>query len=179
MAPRRVEMLLIMSIVVALWGATMAQSQSSCTNVLISLSPCLDYITGNASTPSSTCCSQLAYVVRTQPLCLCEVVNIGASSIAASLNINQTKALSLPTACNVQTPPISSCPASASSSPGVTVSSIPNSPSGTGSNIDSSTTRGSRSVGGSSHGNSSSPAFPSSLLLFFVFAITFTFTFTT
>lgn len=107
--------LMSMSLVVALLGVTVtvtvaqSQSSSSCTNVLLSLSPCLDYITGNASTPSSDCCSQLASVVRSQPQCLCEVVNGGASSIAATLNINQTRALALPTACNVQTPPISTC----------------------------------------------------------------------
>lgn len=118
MAPsiRIIEMpLMSMSLVVALLGVTVtvtvaqSQSSSSCTNVLLSLSPCLDYITGNASTPSSDCCSQLASVVRSQPQCLCEVVNGGASSIAATLNINQTRALALPTACNVQTPPISTC----------------------------------------------------------------------
>ncbi|XP_027353000.1 non-specific lipid-transfer protein-like protein At2g13820 [Abrus precatorius] len=180
MAPRRgIEMLLSMSLVVALLGATLAQSESSCTNVLLSLSPCLDYITGNASTPSSVCCSQLGFVVRTQPLCLCEVVNSGASSIAASLNINQTKALLLPSACNVQTPPISTCSGSASSSSGVSVSNIPNSPSGIGSNTYSSTTGGSRSVGGSYHENSSSTTLPCSLLLLFLFATTLTFSFKT
>ncbi|TKY62428.1 Non-specific lipid-transfer protein [Spatholobus suberectus] len=179
MAPRRIEMLLSMSLVVALWGATLAQSQSSCTNVFISLSPCLDYVTGNVSTPSSSCCSQLAFVVRSQPLCLCEVVNGGASSIAASFNINQTRALALPTACNVQTPPISTCSGSASSSSGVSISNFPNSPSGIGSNTVSSTTGGSRSVGGLSHGNSSSTKLPCSLLVMFVLATTLTFTFRT
>lgn len=113
MAQRNIEMLLLsISLVVAsLWGITftVAQSQSSCINVLLSLSPCLDYITGVSSTPSSNCCSQLASVITSQPQCLCEVVNGDASSIAASLNINQTQALGIPTACNLQTPPISTC----------------------------------------------------------------------
>ncbi|KAK7285318.1 hypothetical protein RJT34_20085 [Clitoria ternatea] len=174
MAARRVEVLMCMSLVVALWGTTMAQSQSSCTNVLLTLSPCLDYITGNAPTPSSACCSQLAFVVSSQPLCLCEVVNGGASSIAASLNINQTKALTLPAACNVQTPPISTCRSISSSSAGVPVSNIPNSPSGIGSNIISSTTGDGRSVGGSSHShvNSSYTKLPCYLLVMFLFAMT-------
>ena len=108
-------MLLRLCFVVALWGATSAQPQSSCTNVFISLAPCLDYVTGNASTPSSSCCSQLSYVVTSQPLCLCEVVSGAASSIAASFNINQTRALSLPTSCNIQTPPLSTCTGTTSS----------------------------------------------------------------
>ncbi|WVZ08022.1 hypothetical protein V8G54_021368 [Vigna mungo] len=115
MAPRRIEMLLRLCLVMALWGGTLAQSQSSCTNVFISLAPCLDYVTGNASNPSSSCCSQLAYVVSSQPLCLCEVVSGAASTIAASFNINQTRALALPTSCNIQTPPLTTCTGTTSS----------------------------------------------------------------
>ncbi|KAI3511546.1 hypothetical protein L1887_18701 [Cichorium endivia] len=90
----------------ALYGGATAQS-SGCTSVLISLSPCLNYISGNTSTPSSGCCSQLASVVQSQPQCLCQVLNGGGSSLG--LSINQTQALALPEACNVQTPPTSRC----------------------------------------------------------------------
>ncbi|CAN1807954.1 Non-specific lipid transfer protein GPI-anchored 5 [Linum perenne] len=84
-----------------------ARAQSDCTNVLISLSPCLNYITGNSSTPSQQCCGQFATVVRTSPLCLCQLLNGGGSSFG--VNINRTRALELPRACNVQTPPVSRC----------------------------------------------------------------------
>lgn len=90
----------------ALYGGSMAQS-SGCTSALISLSPCLNYISGNTSTPSSGCCTQLSSVVQSQPECLCQVLNGGGSSLG--LNINQTQALELPKACNVQTPPTSRC----------------------------------------------------------------------
>ena len=92
---------------VLLCGHGMAQSSSGCTNVIISMSPCLNYISGNSSTPSSGCCTQLASVVKSQPQCLCEVLNGGGSSLG--LNINQSQALELPKACNVQTPPTSQC----------------------------------------------------------------------
>nr|AFK42199.1 unknown [Lotus japonicus] len=186
MAPRRIEMQLstFLLVVVALCvSTTVAQSQSpessACTDVLISLSPCLDYIIGSASTPSSGCCSQLSFVVKSQPQCLCEVVNGGASSIAASLNINQTQALTLPSACNVQTPPITTtCTGSASSSTsptGVSVSNFPNSPSG--SSTVSSWTGGSGIVRGSYHENSSSTKLQCSLLVLFLFATTLIFNF--
>ncbi|PKH98233.1 hypothetical protein CRG98_049722, partial [Punica granatum] len=55
-----------------LWAGAAAQSSLDCTNVLISMSPCLNYIRGNSSTPSSNCCSQLASIVRSQPQCLCQ-----------------------------------------------------------------------------------------------------------
>ena len=97
---------LILIVVTVFWAGATAQS-SSCTNVLISMSPCLNYITGNSSNPSSQCCQQLASVVRSSPQCLCEVLNGSGSSLG--ININQTQALALPGACNVQTPPINRC----------------------------------------------------------------------
>ncbi|KAF7150753.1 hypothetical protein RHSIM_Rhsim02G0026700 [Rhododendron simsii] len=114
MANRRIGMelvLVVAAVVVAvLWGGAAAQSSSSsnsCTNVLISMSPCLNYITGNSSEPSSSCCQQLATVVRSQPQCLCAALNGGGSSMG--INVNQTLALALPGACGVQTPPVSRC----------------------------------------------------------------------
>ncbi|KAM3735260.1 hypothetical protein ACB098_10G075100 [Castanea mollissima] len=125
MADKRMQIALAFVLVAALCGGSMAQSSSSCTNVIISMSPCLNYITGNSSTPSSSCCTQLASVVRSQPQCLCEVLNGGASSLG--ININQTQAMALPGACNVQTPPISQCKASSpANSPAGTPSSSGN-----------------------------------------------------
>lgn len=96
---------LAMVLVTMLWGGVTAQT--GCTTVLLTLSPCLNYVTGNSSTPSSSCCSQLASVVQSQPQCLCTLVNGGSSSFG--ITVNQTLALQLPGACNVQTPPISKC----------------------------------------------------------------------
>ncbi|KAK1259711.1 Non-specific lipid-transfer protein 3 [Acorus gramineus] len=107
-----------------LW-AHEAEAQSSCTSSIVSLSPCLNYITGNSSTPTSSCCSQLASVVKSEPQCLCTVLNGGGSSLG--LNINQTQALGLPGACNVQTPPVSRCNSAAAGGP----SGSPASPSAT------------------------------------------------
>ncbi|XP_020579804.1 non-specific lipid-transfer protein-like protein At2g13820 [Phalaenopsis equestris] len=98
-----------------------AASQSSCTTVLLGLSPCLNYIIGSSSTASSSCCSQLGNVVQSQPQCLCTLINGGVPII--SIALNRTRALALPGACNIQTPPVSLCkvigggPSSLSSSP--------------------------------------------------------------
>ncbi|XAR58561.1 hypothetical protein NMG60_11014002 [Bertholletia excelsa] len=104
MAARKKETALTIVLVATLWAGAM--SQPSCQTVLIGLSPCLDYITGKSSTPSSGCCTQLANVVGTQPQCLCEVIN---NSSSLGISINQTQALELPKICNVETPPVSSC----------------------------------------------------------------------
>lgn len=93
------------AVVVMGWNG--AAAQSGCTMALVSLSPCLNYVSGNSSTPSSSCCSSLTSVVGSQPQCLCALLNGGASNLGIA--VNQTLALALPAACKVQTPSVSRC----------------------------------------------------------------------
>ncbi|KAM0038112.1 putative plant non-specific lipid-transfer protein/Par allergen [Helianthus debilis subsp. tardiflorus] len=88
------------------WGGSMAQS--GCTSVLIGMAPCLNYVTGSSKTPSSSCCSSLANVVKSQPQCLCTALD-GSTLASLGININKSTALGLPRACNVKTPPVSRC----------------------------------------------------------------------
>ncbi|KAL4564658.1 hypothetical protein LXL04_028726 [Taraxacum kok-saghyz] len=88
------------------WEGTM--SQSGCTNTLIGMAPCLNYVTGNSKTPSSSCCSSLENVVTSQPQCLCTALD-GSTMAALGININKTIALALPGACHVNTPPVTRC----------------------------------------------------------------------
>ncbi|XP_014523921.1 non-specific lipid-transfer protein-like protein At2g13820 [Vigna radiata var. radiata] len=106
MAQGRMKMGVVL-VMMSMMCAGAAALSPTCASVLLSLSPCLNYIDGNSSTPSSSCCLQFANVVSSQPRCLCEVFNGGAASLGVP--INQTKALTLPTACNVHTPPVSRC----------------------------------------------------------------------
>ncbi|MQL81805.1 hypothetical protein Taro_014270 [Colocasia esculenta] len=97
---------LVAAVVAALVAGTSAQS-SGCTTVIISLAPCLGFIQGNSTAPPSTCCTQLASVVQSQPRCLCQVLNGGTGPLVIA--VNRTQALALPAACKVQTPPVSQC----------------------------------------------------------------------
>ncbi|KAL8481698.1 hypothetical protein ACS0TY_028006 [Phlomoides rotata] len=123
MAHQQLSMGLALILATILCGGTAKAQSSGCTNVLISMSPCLNFISSNSSTPSSGCCTQLRSVVGSQPQCLCQVLNGGGSTLG--LNINQTQALALPGACNVQTPPLAQCNAA---SPSDSPSSAPDSP---------------------------------------------------
>ncbi|KAK6940790.1 Bifunctional inhibitor/plant lipid transfer protein/seed storage helical domain [Dillenia turbinata] len=116
MALKGIEMGVALVFVTILWVG--ASAQSGCTNALIGLSPCLNYVSGNTSTPSSSCCVQLSSVVQSQPVCLCSLLNGGGSSLG--ITINQTLALALPGACNVKTPPVSQCNAANNSPPAAT-----------------------------------------------------------
>ncbi|CAI9781181.1 unnamed protein product [Fraxinus pennsylvanica] len=96
--------LVLVFVVMFLDGIT---AQSGCTKTLVGLYPCLNYVNGNSSTPSTSCCLQLSSVVKSQPQCLCMLLNGDASSYG--VKVNQTLALALPGACNVETPPVSRC----------------------------------------------------------------------
>ncbi|KAI3668146.1 hypothetical protein L6452_43223 [Arctium lappa] len=160
MACKMVGVVLAMVLVVSICGGAMAQS--GCTNALMGMSSCLNFITGNSSTPSSSCCSQLGNVVQSQPQCLCQALS--GDGISLGISINQTLALTLPRACNVQTPPVSQCnaangpPATSTPSPAASPEGstsepdiLPESPSesdtpsGSGSKTDGSTFNGSES----------------------------------
>jgi len=103
-------MMRVALVMTVLWGGAMAQStqQSGCTSQLVGLAPCLGYITGLVTVPSSPCCRQLDSIVQSQPQCLCQLVN-NSNSSALGVVINQAQALSLPGACNLQTPDVSLC----------------------------------------------------------------------
>ncbi|OAY27966.1 non-specific lipid transfer protein GPI-anchored 5 [Manihot esculenta] len=164
MARREMALNFALILMSMLWAGAMAQS--SCTNVLISMSPCLNYITGNSSTPSSQCCTQLSSVVRSSPQCLCEVLSGGGSSLG--ININQTQALALPGACNVQTPPISRCNASPPAASPAGTPEVPSTPSGTGSKTVPST-----EVDGPGTSNGSLIKMSITLLSFLLFAASY------
>ncbi|CAI0434006.1 unnamed protein product [Linum tenue] len=102
----RILLLVFALVLTTAMAQTPGGSTTSCTNTIASLSPCLAYVTGNSTTPSASCCSQLSGVVKVTPQCLCTLINGGGPSF---LTINQTLALALPGACKVQTPPVSQC----------------------------------------------------------------------
>ncbi|KAI6674772.1 hypothetical protein NL676_002678 [Syzygium grande] len=117
MAPKNMKILglaLLAVLATSLAQLGSAQSTSGCTPMLMTLTPCLNYVTGNSSAPSSTCCSTLGSIVQSQPQCLCLLLNGAGSS--PGYNINQTLALALPGACNVKTPSPSLCNAPSPSS---------------------------------------------------------------
>jgi hypothetical protein len=79
-----------------------------CSDALISLVGCLSYVQegSTVATPEKTCCSGLKDVVKKEVACLCQAFQGGQDYGVA---LNMTKALQLPDACKVKTPPFSKC----------------------------------------------------------------------
>ncbi|CAN6301964.1 unnamed protein product [Urochloa humidicola] len=109
-------------------GATAAAAPApaaDCNDALMSLAGCLSYVQegSTVSTPDPSCCSGLKDVVRNEVACLCQVLQGGQN---LGISFNMTKALQLPAACKVKTPPVSKCHASV---PGVPTASPVSAPS--------------------------------------------------
>lgn len=82
---------------------------SACMNSLLNMSDCLAYVTkgSNARRPDKPCCPELAGLVGSNPVCLCELLSGAADSYGIA--VDYARALALPGICRVATPPVSTC----------------------------------------------------------------------
>ncbi|KAF3325185.1 non-specific lipid transfer protein GPI-anchored 2-like protein [Carex littledalei] len=71
-------------IAMAMLSSHVSAQTSGCMISIISLSSCMNYITGNSSIPSSSCCSSLSSVIKNEPQCFSESTTTGESSDAMS-----------------------------------------------------------------------------------------------
>uniref|UniRef100_A0A7N0VJ26 Bifunctional inhibitor/plant lipid transfer protein/seed storage helical domain-containing protein n=1 Tax=Kalanchoe fedtschenkoi TaxID=63787 RepID=A0A7N0VJ26_KALFE len=81
---------------------------TDCMTLLFGAADCLSYVEegSNLTVPEKACCPELATLVNTNPICLCQLLNKGNS---LGIAIDVKKALALPSACKVQTPDPSLC----------------------------------------------------------------------
>ncbi|KAK4492203.1 hypothetical protein RD792_003002 [Penstemon davidsonii] len=75
------------------------KDKEKCGNVLIGLATCLPYVSGESNAPPTDCCSGLKQVLQTSRECICLLVK-DRNDPSLGLQINATRALSLPTRCN-------------------------------------------------------------------------------
>nr|CAD1841677.1 unnamed protein product [Ananas comosus var. bracteatus] len=104
MAPRAFAIGLALSLVAVLLTQSRAQPIPNCPPPSAnSLSPCISYIIGNSSYPSSACCKQLKALAQEQGPCVCTVLRGGAAATPLGYIMNQTQAYLLPSSCNLPT----------------------------------------------------------------------------
>ncbi|MQM14561.1 hypothetical protein Taro_047494 [Colocasia esculenta] len=99
---------MLLVVVLLLAAEAAAADEKACMSSIVSLMPCLPYTENKAPEPSAPCCRNLAQVVQSQPICLCAVLD-GEASQWMGIPVNVSRALALPPACSVQTPPTSEC----------------------------------------------------------------------
>ncbi|KAL2322245.1 hypothetical protein Fmac_026624 [Flemingia macrophylla] len=91
-------------------AAAPAPESNGCLMALTNMSDCLTYVQNGSklSKPDKGCCPELAGLVDSNPICLCELLG-NPKSIGIEIDLN--KALKLPGVCGVSTPPVSTCSA--------------------------------------------------------------------
>lgn len=85
-----------------------ASPADDCLTKVLNMSDCLSYVTegSNVTVPDKPCCPELAGLVDSNPLCLCQLLG---KSDAYGIKIDVTRALKLPSVCGVTTPPVNLC----------------------------------------------------------------------
>ncbi|KAK2978557.1 hypothetical protein RJ640_006676 [Escallonia rubra] len=97
-----------------------------CNTLIYQMVDCMTFLTSGSkeTKPDAACCSGLKTVVDTDADCICEALK---SSAQLGIDVNMTNAMTLPSACKVSSPPLSSC--NANPPPAPKVSPTPSSPS--------------------------------------------------
>ncbi|XP_020104939.1 non-specific lipid-transfer protein-like protein At2g13820 isoform X1 [Ananas comosus] len=123
--------LLLLATSASAGGSAAPAPAADCSAALLSLADCLTYVEvgSKAAKPEGGCCSGLKKVVREEVGCLCQAFQ-GSQDLGVSLNV--TKALSLPSACKVSTPPFTKCNISVAGVPGPAPAPSPRSEGGAG-----------------------------------------------
>ncbi|TKY46567.1 Non-specific lipid transfer protein GPI-anchored 2 [Spatholobus suberectus] len=91
-------------------AAAPAPGSSGCLMALTNMSDCLTYVEDGSklTKPGKGCCPELAGLIDSNPICLCEML---AKPDSIGIKIDLNKALKLPSVCGVTTPPVSTCAA--------------------------------------------------------------------
>ncbi|GAA0179149.1 hypothetical protein LIER_42202 [Lithospermum erythrorhizon] len=125
-------------ILLPIWALTTTTSSTThlspspsvdCSIVIVNLAECLSFVRAGSTTkkPEGACCNGLKTVLKTNPECICEGFK---NSAQFGIDLNVTKALTLPQACKVSAPSITNCGLSLAPGAAPALSPMPSSPSG-------------------------------------------------
>ncbi|XP_074581329.1 non-specific lipid transfer protein GPI-anchored 12-like [Curcuma longa] len=90
-------------------GPASAPSVADCMDAFVNMTGCLSYasVGSNDTTPGGDCCPELAGLIDSDPICLCELLAGGAESFG--ITVDNARALRLPSLCRLDAPPVSLC----------------------------------------------------------------------
>ncbi|KAE8038167.1 hypothetical protein FH972_010703 [Carpinus fangiana] len=102
-------LVLLISVMVSSAIADSAKDIQECQPQLVGMATCLPYVNGEAKVPTPDCCTGLKQVLKNNKKCLCVIIRY-RNDPNLGLQINLTRALGLPSACNAPAN-VSQCPA--------------------------------------------------------------------
>ncbi|TVU36583.1 hypothetical protein EJB05_18521 [Eragrostis curvula] len=82
---------------------------SECMEPVFNMSDCLTYVTAGSTArqPDKPCCPELAGLLESHPVCLCQLLAGGAASYGVDVDLK--RAMALPGICRLTAPPVSAC----------------------------------------------------------------------
>ncbi|WVZ91992.1 hypothetical protein U9M48_038091 [Paspalum notatum var. saurae] len=85
--------------------------QAKCAADFGKLTDCLDYATGHAASPSSTCCADTSDTQKARPECLCYIIQQanGGRKEVQTLGLRLDRLMALPTACKLANANVTLC----------------------------------------------------------------------
>lgn len=83
----------------------------NCFSVLVNMSDCLTFVEkdSNLTKPDKGCCPEIAGLLDSNPICLCQMLGRAHSGAKIGFNIDIDKALKLPSVCGLEIPPATTC----------------------------------------------------------------------
>lgn len=89
-------------------SADLATDRKECTDQLMTLATCLNYVSGTAKMPTPDCCGGLKQVLSKSPKCLCILIK-DHDDPSLGLKIDPELAMNLPASCHNAPANISQC----------------------------------------------------------------------
>ncbi|WOL03731.1 non-specific lipid transfer protein GPI-anchored 1-like [Canna indica] len=86
--------------------------QQKCAQTTTKMLPCLDYASGKKDEPPSSCCTVVTDIRKTDPACLCFVIQQAHSGSPGfrSLDLKVDRLVQLPSICKLANSSVSDCP---------------------------------------------------------------------
>lgn len=81
----------------------------ACMDAVLNMSDCLTYVMNGSTArkPDEPCCPELAGLLESKPVCLCQLLAGGASSY--DISVDYKRAMALPGICGLAAPPVTAC----------------------------------------------------------------------
>jgi hypothetical protein len=109
MASPKLALLLVLAAAAAvLVPSASAAEEYYCRDSLGGLLACQEFMFEGAPTASPACCDAYGAAYNATPFCLCYVAN-GVYGRSTGYTVNVTRALEIPTSCQIVQPPIELC----------------------------------------------------------------------
>ncbi|XP_030541984.1 non-specific lipid transfer protein GPI-anchored 1 [Rhodamnia argentea] len=94
-------------------AAAAAAVPQHCAGDFDKVTSCLDFAQGKEAAPTKQCCAAVGEIRESDPACLCffiEQIHNGSNPMIKSMNIQESRLLQLPSACNLKNSSVSDCP---------------------------------------------------------------------